>query len=137
MSPEEINIDALVDKSTKNFIQTVETIIGRHNCSEKLWITNEIIQLCKDKRAVTNRQDPENRDTYKHIKRLKEKKIKCALIAYIYNKYDQCELGFQKGNTHAVYKRKRELSRCKTTLTDIILHKDGTPINDVIGIRER
>ena len=35
--------------------------------------------------GFVNRQDPESRDIYKHLKRLTEKKIKHALTAYIHN----------------------------------------------------
>ena len=68
MSPKEKDIDALVDNSTEIFIQTAETVLGRTNVSEKPWITDEIIQPWKEKHAVANRQDPESRDTYKHLK---------------------------------------------------------------------
>ncbi|KAK2725804.1 hypothetical protein QYM36_000326 [Artemia franciscana] len=68
-----------IDYSTKILIETAETVLGRTNVSEEPWIIDEIIQLCKDWRAVDNRQDPESGDTYKHLKRLAEKKIKRAL----------------------------------------------------------
>ena len=126
MNPHEIDLDALVNKSTEIFIKTAETVLGRTNGSEKPWKTDEIIQLYKDKCADANRQDRESRDIYKHLKQLTEKKIKRALTAYIHNKCDQYELDFRKSKTHAVYKRIRELSRRKTTLTNVRLDKDGT-----------
>ena len=52
MNPEETD---LVDKRTEVFIQIAEIVLGRTNDSEKPGITDEIIQLCKDKRAVANR----------------------------------------------------------------------------------
>ena len=134
MNPEEIDLDALVNKSTETFIHIAETVFGRTNVSEKPQITDMIIQLRKDKRDVTNRQDPESRE---HLKRLTEKKITCALTTYIHDKCNQCELDFRKGYTHYMYKRIRELSRRKTTLTNVLLNKDRTRIKDTTGIRER
>ena len=87
MNSEKIDLHALVDKSTEIFTQAAETVFGRTNGPKKPWITDEIIQLCKDKRDVANRQDPESKDIYKHFKRLTEKQIKRALTAY---KCDQC-----------------------------------------------
>ncbi|KAK2725954.1 hypothetical protein QYM36_000435 [Artemia franciscana] len=63
--------------------------------------------------------------------------IKRALTAYTHNKCSQCELDIREGNTHAIYKRIRELSRRKTTLTNVLLDKNGNQINDATGIRER
>ncbi|KAK2726450.1 hypothetical protein QYM36_000781 [Artemia franciscana] len=57
MNPEEIDLDALVDKITEIFIQTAESVLGRTNGFKKLSITDEITQLRKDKPAVANRQD--------------------------------------------------------------------------------
>jgi len=94
MNPEEIEINALVDKSTEIFIQTAKTALGRTNGSKKRWISDEIIQLCKDKLAVTNRQDPESRDICKHLKRLTEKKMKRTLTAHIHNNCFQYEFNF-------------------------------------------
>ena len=75
MNTEERDLDALAKKRSEIFRQTAKTVLGRANGSEKPWITDEIIQLCKDKRVVANRQDPEIRDIYKYLKRLTEKKI--------------------------------------------------------------
>ena len=112
-----------------------ETVFERTTGSGKPLITDEIIQLCKDKRAVANRQYPENRDTYKYFKWLMEKKIKCFLTAYIHNKCDKCKLGLSKRQYPCCVKKIRELSRGRTT--NVLLDKDGTLINVATGIRER
>ncbi|KAK2710985.1 hypothetical protein QYM36_012226 [Artemia franciscana] len=67
-SPEEIDIDTLVDKSPEIFTNTAETLFERNTGYGKPWITDEIIQLCKDKCAIANRQYPEKRDTCKYFK---------------------------------------------------------------------
>ncbi|KAK2715159.1 hypothetical protein QYM36_009964 [Artemia franciscana] len=62
MNPEEIDLDTLAHESNEILIQTSETVLGRTNSSEKAWITDETIQMCKDKCAVANRQDRGSRD---------------------------------------------------------------------------
>ena len=99
--------------------------------------TPEIIDLCVQKRVHANKVDRQSKDEYKRLKRLVEKKIRQALRHYVNDKCRECEEAFQKGNSHFMYKKVRELSKKKSSAAPTLLDIHGLPITDSEGRRER
>ena len=124
-APTEEEIDQLVDKSTSIIRETGSEILGIQTHSDKPWITPKIIDLCVQKHVHANKVDPQSKDEYKRLKHLVEKKIRQALQHYINDKCCECEEGFQKGNSHFMYKKVHELSKKKSSATLTLLDKHG------------
>ena len=123
-------IDSLTEQATSAIIETANDVLGRKTPNEKPWITDEIIALCEDKRLFCNKSDRHSWDTYKLLKRRVEREIRKALRNHLRKKCEDCEVLSKKGNSGAVFRMVRELSRKKEPQTSVILDKDGNEIYD-------
>ena len=130
-------LDALVEKLNTALIDTAKEILGHKPKTEKPWITDEILDLCDQKRQVCNKQDRESRDMYKRIQRTVNKKIRTALRDYIREKCESCEKDFKSGNNHRMYKTVKELSTKKSTIAASVLDKGGKLLSDSEAIKDR
>ena len=51
------DIDLLVSQSSLAVCETAELVLGRKSAEDKPWITQEIIDMCTEKRTLQNKQD--------------------------------------------------------------------------------
>ena len=131
------DIDLLVSQSSLAVCETAELVLGRKSAEDKPWITQEIIDMCTEKRTLQNKQDRESKDRFKNLKRQIEKKTRQALKDMITEKCRQCEEDSRRGNSHLMFKRARELTNRKEAKCLDLLDKNGHKITTCAGIRDR
>jgi len=135
-------IDADIDELSNNMgeamITSEQEVLGRARHSKKPWVTNEVLDLCNERRRLRKSKhvDDATLEAYRTAHREVKKKMKEAKEEWIEQQCNEIDKGM-KNNSKKAYKTLKALTKSNKSRTTAIENKNGKLLTDKNAIIER
>ena len=130
----EEDVDNLWRKGRDIIREEAETILGRKRKIRQQWITDEILDLCTEKREAKKARNtnPSQESINRHRQKCNQVKQKCreAKRQWIANQCKNCEDSFRRGQSRELYRTVRTITKEWKNNTTTIKNDNGEKISD-------
>ena len=118
---------------------TAEEVLGRQRKKHRPWITNDILDLCDERRALKKNKhsSPEGAAQYRAVNTSVRSKMKEAKENWLDQQCKDIERGFQRGDSKKAYETLKTLTKVQQNKSTVIEDKDGNLLTESSAVLAR
>ena len=119
--------------------ETAEEVLGRQRKKHRPWITNDILDLCDERRTLKRNKhsSPEGAAQYRAINTRVRAKMKEAKEKWLDDQCRDIERGFQRGDSKKAYETLKTLTKVQQSKSSVIENKDGNLLTESSAVLTR
>ena len=133
------DINELTTSFNEGVLETAEEVVGRQRKKHKPWVTNDILDLCDERREKKKEKynSQEGAEEYRRANKLVRKKLKEAKENWIDEQCKNIEQSTKQGNTKKVHELVRTLTNTKQDRSMVIENRDGELLTEKEEVLKR
>ena len=134
-----LDIDSFNNELNQQFVDTAEEVLGRARGKKQVWMTDDVLEICDQRRELKKRRFNSNLDQANFRKINKEVKnaTKIAKEQWIQDQCSTIDKNMASNNTAAAFKTIKDLTRSKATRTTVIEDKDSNLLTEKTAVSNR
>ena len=121
------DVDSLANNLKEVLISTAEEVIGRKRSKKQLWFTNDILDLCDERRTLKREKNSSQvaADGYRLLRTRIRKEMRWAKEDWIDNQCRTVEDSMKTGNSKKPYATLRYLTKAQQMPASVIEDNNG------------
>ena len=133
------SVDELADSFKEVVLDTAEKVLGRQRKKIQPWVSDEILDLCDERRALKGEKhsSPAAAELYRRANRQVRKKMTEAKEEWIARQCDAIEKGMEQGNSKQAYDTLKKLTKTQQNRTTVIENNEGMLLTESTAVLKR
>ena len=138
LSDEDMDIDTMITTYNTAVTDAAGEILGKERRRKKAWVTNDVLDLCDDRRDLKKRRyEAEGAKQYREANRGIQKSVNKAKEDWIGAQCEEIKTCLNKNNSKRAYQLVKDLTSEKQGRSSTIQHKSGKCLTEEKEILSR